>query len=327
MHPNFHRQHFGRANGPTLRRPLPLAEHPFLDIDSDFAFVAVVPTTAGEDPFLEISGAATLGGDGPTLGFDIQAKDGTTSVRIHGAARAIEDRITSGRFWEANFWEKRRWHGHFRTQIVAHVPRNVRMRIRSAAARVHVEQLAGCDLSISTNAGALFLEDVVGRLALTTEAGRIDGRRVGGTIDASTSAGAISLEILSLDPGTHRIRTNMGAARVDLAQGMPVQIDTRTAMGSSRVDFRSIKGAAAILELEADLGAIRVRASRHRWDANEATTTVADHGTPYRAPGNVVDAHSDAAADEDVKRVLERVADGTLAPADARELLRAMGWG
>lgn len=327
MHPNFHRQHFGRANGTTLRRPLPLAEHPFLDIDSDFAFVAVVPTTAGEDPFLEISGAATLGGDGPTLGFDVQGKDGTTSVRIHGAARAIEDRITSGRFWEANFWEKRRWHGHFRTQIVAHVPRNVRMRIRSAAARVHVEQLSGCELSISTNAGALFLEDVVGRLTLTTEAGRIDGRRVGGTIDASTSAGAISLEILSLDPGTHRIRTNMGAARVDLAQGMPVQIDTRTAMGSSRVDFRSVKGAPAILELEADLGAIRVRASRHRWDANETGTTVADHGTPYRAPGNVVDAHEDAATDEDVKRILERVADGTLAPADARELLRAMGWG
>ena len=177
--------------------------------------------------------------------------------------------------------------------------------------------LSGCDLSIETDAGAVSVEDVSGRISLATQAGRIDALRISGAIDIATSAGAVNAEILSLTAGTHRIRTSVGAVRIELAKGLPVRIAARTTMGSTRVDFPVQEDALAVLDIEADLGAIRVSESSHRHDASEVSAG------PYRTP-----AQSDEPSprdNEEIESILARVADGELSPEAARELLRALG--
>jgi hypothetical protein len=308
MHHHRRRPPFG--GGERVRRDLPLAEHPLLDLESDFAFVSVSPTT--ETPYVE------LVGDTPLPELFVEASGGTTRVRTSGMAQGLEH-LSRGRFWEGSFWDRRRLQKHFHVQLVVHVPADVRAQIRPSAAYIHVERLTGCQLDIHADAGAIVLEHVSGHLVLGTDAGRIDGTGLAGSISASTSAGAIRIEIADLDPGRHKIRTSMGAAIVEVARGLPVQIDTRTAMGSSRVDAVSTRGASAVLDVEAELGAIRVLTSRREW---VATRSAVNTGSPYRS----ANAPSAPADDEAMEKILARVADGTLSPQDARELLRSMGW-
>jgi hypothetical protein len=291
-HP-FHHHHFG---GDAVRHELPLGEHPRLEVESDFTLICLTPIKAGERPFVEIVGRAPL----PTP--TITGEGGTTRVGIDVIGHTFED---------LGFWDRRRWKKQFGAKVVFHVPENVQARIRPAAAAVHIEGLTGCDLDIQATAGAIFLERVAGKLALGTEAGRIDGVGISGSIQASTTAGAIRLELLALAPGRHKVHTSMGAAVIELARGMPVQIDTRTTMGSSRVEATSTRGASSVLEVEADLGAIRVFSSRQAWVAPAPAPAT----SPYRD-----------APDDTMERILARVADGSLSPRDARELLRSMGW-
>jgi hypothetical protein len=322
------------ASSPEAARwPLPLAQHPFLELTSDFVYLSIVPIAPGEQPFVEL-----LGRSQHEYKIDVRGDAGTTTVRLdhaghdprwphrihphhehhHGHRRDERRREhrREDRWWEGAFWE-RRFGRHARAHVVAHVPANVRAKVHSAAARVDVARLAGCELTVDLDAGALTLDDIAGRIALSTSAGRIDGRGLRGSIDVSTSAGAVRLELLALDPGTHRIRTNMGAAHVELADGMPVQIDTRTAMGSSRVDAPSTRGAAAILDVEADLGAIRVSRSRRAWTPKPP---IVKADGPYRTAAEPQD-------DAEIAAILAKVADGSLSPTAARDLLRAMGYG
>jgi hypothetical protein len=308
---------------PTNRWPLPLHADATLDLASDFVFVTLVPVSTGEEPFLELVGPhrQPLRHDSPDV--VVRVEGSTTYVRVDGVSSLFDDHDRHRhvrpvpRWWEGAFWDKRRLHRKFRVQLIAHVPADVRARIHSAAARVVAERLSGCALSIEVDAGAVSLEDISGRLALRTQAGRVDGRGLRGSLDVTTSAGALRLEILSLDPGVHRVRTHMGAAYLEIARGMPVQIDTRTAMGSSRVEVKSTRGAPAVLDVEADLGAIRVGPSPSTWR----------EPPPRSEPASIYRTNqASETEDAEIDAILAKVADGSLPVTDARELLRAMGW-
>ncbi|HEY1956953.1 MAG TPA: hypothetical protein VGH28_15140 [Polyangiaceae bacterium] len=289
------------------RWSLPLAEHPRLDLQTDIARVHVVPTAPGEAAFLEVTPDHAHAA--PPV--EVEGSRGTTRVRIAGTW-AGDPSWWSGPWWEKSFWKK-----GFRVNVVAHLPPNVAGKIQSSAAKVTVAGLAGCDLAIGTDAGSLQIEDCSGVLRLATDAGRIDARRIAGSLDIATSAGAVTADVLSLAPGTHRIRTNVGAVRLELARGMPVRVVARTTMGATRIDFPTREDAPAVLDVEADLGAIRVVESSRTWDGAAVVA-----GGPYRTP---TAAPARERHDEEIERILERVADGSLTPEAARDLLRALG--
>jgi hypothetical protein len=300
------------------RKALPLDAHPRLELDADFLHVAIVPVEPGEAPFVEVLGemASTL---------DLSAGDGTTRVRLaHARPHGGLERSTfrpwwDGRFWDASFWEQR-WKEDRHGKLRFHVPRDAQLRILSNAGRIHVERLWGCDLSVEAHAGRVTLDEVSGRLRLETQAGRIDGHGIGGTLDLTTSAGAVKLDVAFLAAGRHHIRTSMGAVRVALARGMPVHIDAKTSLGSARVDFPSLADADASLFVEADLGAIRVGPSDATWCGvvePPFAEPAPKGGDAYRSPG--------APTDAELQKILGRVADGSLSPQAARELLRALG--
>ncbi len=300
----------------NTRWSLPLAEHPRLELETDIARVHVRATAPGESPYLEVTPDHPMPPQAmPPV--EIDGARGTTRVRVVGTW-AGDPSWWSGPWWESSFWEKKFWKRGLRVNVVAHVPANVVGKIQSSAAKLSVSGLVGCDLAIETAAGSLAVEDCSGALRLATDAGRIDARRISGSIDIATSAGAVTAEVLSLSPGTHRVRTNVGAVRLELARGMPVRIAARTTMGATRVDFPTSEDAAALLDIEADLGAIRVLESTRTWDG-----ALAQAAGPYRTAG--APGEPSESATEEVEKILQRVADGSLSPEAARELLRALG--
>ena len=226
------------AAAPNRRWTLPLAEHPALELMNDTVQLTIVPTVAAEVPYLEL-----LGHDSQRVLVYVQADGGVTRVRIDSGAGPFA------------------WSAGMRVRAVLHVPAAVRGRVRSSAGWLHVEHLDGCALTLETDLGAISLDEVHGSVRASTQAGRIDGEGLRGTFDVSSSAGAIKLEIAALDPGIHRVHTNVGAIKVDLARGMRVHILGRTEIGAARIDFPSSADAAATLDLTADVGAIKVRES------------------------------------------------------------------
>jgi hypothetical protein len=305
------------------RWTLPLVDHPRLELEADLARVSVVGVATGETPWLEVES------DDPHVLplVDVEGEGRTTRVRISGAHRG-EPPLSHpapdtgpgwwrGPWWSAAFWDRRRWKKAFHVNVVAHVPRDVKGAVRSNAAKMRVADLFGCDLVIETDAGYLSIEDVSGALKLATQAGRIDARRISGSLDIATSAGAVSAEVLSLAPGTHRIRSNVGSVQLELARGMPVRVAARTTMGATRVDFPTTDDAPALLDIEADLGAIRVIESSRVWEQGSMAAG------PYRTPSTGI-ARSEE-NEEEIARILSRVADGSITPETARDLLRALG--
>jgi hypothetical protein len=304
---------------PQTSWPLPLDEHPRLEIDASAAQMMIVPLAPGERPRLE-----ALGRDAERVRADIEAGGGTTHVRVRG---------------EGGFLGFGR---HVRARLVLHVPHAVDLRAHTEAGRLRVHGLRRCRLTLETEAGEVDLRDVHGALVVRTEAGRVEGEGLAGSLDVSTSAGAVRLEILHLEPGVHRVHTSVGAAHLELARGMQVRIDARTAMGVARVSYPSTREAAAVLDLVAEVGAVKVREAHARW-APIVDDVVA--GGPYRAPSPIAPippapaagasiAEADAVrtaplddveADAALASILQRVADGSLTPKDAAELLRGLG--
>jgi hypothetical protein len=305
------RDHPSEGEVTSAKWPLPLDEHPALELATHFARLSLVPVVPGEAPHLEL-----LGRDAEAARVQIEADGGTTRVRLDGT---MGEPWWGGKWWDRGFWDKRgRGKGH-RSRLVVHVPPDVHARIRAAAAKVVIERLRGCDLDVATDAGQIQLNDVHGRLQVRTDAGKIEGRGLSGSFDVSADMGAIEIEIDALDPGDHRLSADMGSVRVTLARGLPVRIDARTSMGSQHVEFPSTAGAPSTLAIATDLGAIHVRSSTKVWTPSDAAPEPRAHSA-YRTNEITVEG-----PDADIERVLARVARGTLSPADAREILRGLG--
>jgi hypothetical protein len=228
------------------------------------------------------------------------------------------------------------WGWGDKLRLTAYLPRGVRATVRADAGHLRARDLLDCELSLNAEAGAIDLENVRGRMLVRAPTGKIEGRGLTGSFDMEANTGAIRLGILGLDPGRHRVRTDMGVAKIELAHGIAVRVEPRVAIGDARVDYPETAGAAAVLEVSTELGAVRVRQSR------EVAVAPIAQRAPYREPP-VVEPPSmgeegeeggapsappfDASAvpEDALDKVLVMVAKGKLSPRDAGELIRALG--
>ncbi|MCC6337945.1 MAG: DUF4097 family beta strand repeat protein [Myxococcales bacterium] len=299
---------------------LPLSEKPTLEISASTIDVELVPLKSGELPFIDVHG--------PRL------SEGTVELKPDGEVT----RVSLGSPWRDGF----EW--NFPQKLVFHVPPHVRARVASDAGRLHVEELAGCDLEVTSHAGAVTLDRVRGRLKVRVDSGAVKGAHVGGTLDIRSAAGAVKLGIDALDAGTHQIRTTMGSVKVDLAAGLQVELATSTTLGSVRSRYPNTPGAPVVLQLEAELGAVKVNEvdavedERHgdwpdwrrlwRDVAGAVVTTmgreVKQVTTDVPSPAGAKQEASPA-SQEELRRVLELVQAGKLSTGDAERLIRAMG--
>jgi hypothetical protein len=158
----------------------------------------------------------------------------------------------------------------------------------------------------------------------------VRGEHLGGTFNVRSQAGSVRLSIDALDPGTHTVRTSMGAVKVELAKGLTVRVETLATLGAARSNYPSTPNADTVLRLEAELGSVKVREGGTPEDArhgdwpdwrrfwHDVVGSVAEQlDTPPKAPKKVSDA--------ELREVLDLVQQGKITAADAERLIRAMG--
>jgi hypothetical protein len=293
---------------------LPFADTPTLELKADASAVTLVPVAPGEQPRVEAHGR---GAD--RLDLRVERQGDTVRVEIEPFRHFT-------------------WWGGWDTRFVVHVPATIRAKVETSAGSIDARSLDGCDLDVKANAGRVSLDRVRGRLRLAADAGSITGRELAGRVWADTQAGSIRLELVGLDPGEHRVHASMGSIRVELARGLEVKVDSRASMGSSRVRYPIYPNAAAVLQLETEMGSIRVfegsdRASSE-WTTPAANvdvrTDVPDPPTapPPPSPPPPPPAPSSPAppaADAELERILKLVESGELSARDADDLLAALG--
>jgi hypothetical protein len=287
---------------PNSTALLPYEHGDRLDLESDFATIELRPVSRGDSPRIEARGR-----HGESVRFEVHRDAGVVHVEVK------PDVSTMG----AIFFGRRS-----AARIVAFVPENVIARLSTSAGRLSIARLRNATLEVHADAGSVELDDVSGRIRLTTSAGRIEGRGLSGAISATTDAGSIQLEIAHLDAGRHEITTSVGSIRIELARGLPVLVQARATMGSAKVDVRSTPGAAAVLEVSADLGSVRVRESARHY---EGVPSHVQLPAPIEAgPFRTMDRPAPVPK-ETLDRILARVASGELSPEAASQLLRALG--
>jgi hypothetical protein len=295
---------------------LPFGPIPAIELSADMAAVTLVP--------VEPDGAPRL------------VAEGRLAKRMRPEIRRDGDTLHVGVEWQGDldllrsFWP---WGGKLR--LTAYLPHGVRATVHADAGLLRARDLDGCELSLHAEAGAVDLENVRGRILVRASASKIEGRGLAGSFDVEASVSALRLGIVGLDPVRHRVRTEMGAAEIDLARGLAVRIEPRASVGEAEVDYPETPGAGAVLEVSTELGTVRVRSS-----SEPAMAPSPQRRTPYREPPASVpepsvasDASGAARAPFDgsavpedaLERVLVMVAKGKLSPRDAGELIRALG--
>ena len=298
------------------RWDLPFTDTPEIHLFADYFSIVVEPISEGEAPHLEMKSS----GKPPRV---LVEREGN-AVRVgigHDSGIPLLDWIP----WGAG------------SKMIVRVPPKIRGRIQTGAGTLRANDLNGCDLELATDAGTIRADRIRGKLRLRTAAGTIDGDDLAGSFDVETSAGTIDLRIGELDPGTHRVHTSAGTVRVDLARDISARIEASSSFGGSRVSFPSDRDAAASLVVTSDAGTVRVRGSDKITPPPRVSSTfIAEAGAPYRrsevtsaarsiVPSGSYIAVDENAANEELERVLRMVADGTLTPDDAGEILRALG--
>jgi hypothetical protein len=291
---------------------LPFGPFPVLDLSAGMAAVTLVPVEPGGAPRLVVEGKLA-GKVRPEIGRD----GDTLRVRVD---------------WQGDLGLLRSFLGWGdKLRLTAYLPHGVRATVRADAGHLRARDLLDCELSLSAEAGAVALDNVRGRMSVRATTGKIEGRGLAGTFDMEASTGEIRLGILGLDPVRHRVRTDMGAAEIELARGIAVRVEPRVTVGDARVDYPETPGAAAVLEVSTELGAVRVRQSL------EVAAAKAAQLTPYREPPSTLEVGEERGApsappfdastvpEDALEKVLVMVAKGKLSPRDAGELIRALG--
>jgi hypothetical protein len=307
---------------------LPWGQNAELEFTSPAVALTLVPLAEGESPRAEAT---------PDVPLEVKESGKLTRV----TATPVFERF--------GFWRSM-------PRVWLHLPRDVRARVTTDAGTVWAEGFSGCALQLSTSAGVIDLSDVHGQLVLRSSANLIRGVRVGGTLDVETNAGAIKLDVDSLEAGTHRIRSSMGPVKVHLAPGLDVRLEPQTTLGSVRTRYPSRPEAAAVLRLETELGSVRVRESGHEpgeereeygessypgmagpWMRMWGMRGFGRHGgrghpmhggrhfheTPP-PPASPARSATAGVADEELRRILTLVQEQRLTAEQAEQLLRAM---
>lgn len=288
---------------------LPFGVKPKLDFSAGAAAVVVMPVASGEKPRLEVKGALS------------------TSVNVDVETRG-EDVVVRLRMGEGfPFWN---WGPNSR--VTLYVPHELQGMIRSDAGRIKVEGLRGCELTVQTGAGHIALHGLHGKLRVSSGAGKIAGDKLSGSFDVDTGMGAIRLGITSLDEGTHKFRSNVGAVDVDLAPGQRVRFETHAMLGGVHCDYPSTPDAPTVVQLGTDVGGVRVRERGARategggfsaWAADIASDVMGGY-RPRSDTERGASGRGPSVPDEELRRVLDMVEQGKISAKDAEMLLRAM---
>ena len=123
--------------------------------------------------------------------------------------------------------------------------------------RVHLPAAARAE--ITAQAGAVKVTGLTGNVSVSTQAGAVEGRALGGDeVIISTRAGAADLEFAQV-PSTVRAATEVGAIEVRVPGGASYAVDVQTTVGSSDVSVQRDPASPHKIEVRTNVGAVKVR--------------------------------------------------------------------
>jgi len=123
--------------------------------------------------------------------------------------------------------------------------------------RVHLPAAARAE--IKAQAGAVKVTGLTGNVSVSTQAGAVEGRALGGAeVTISTQAGAANLEFARV-PSSVRASTEVGAIEVRLPSGTSYAVDVQTTVGSSDVSVQRDPASPHKIEVRTRVGAVKVR--------------------------------------------------------------------
>lgn len=115
------------------------------------------------------------------------------------------------------------------------------------------------EVDVSTDTGAIDLDDVDGTVDVRTDNGRVNGRGLkGGGVRAQTSNGAVDLGLST--PQDVRARTSNGGVSVTVPDGR-YKVSSRTSNGHKDIGLRDDPSGDHSLDLETSNGSIKVEKS------------------------------------------------------------------
>jgi len=119
---------------------------------------------------------------------------------------------------------------YLEVQIRVTVPREFRLKARTAGGSIQVQGLKG-ETAVQTAGGSLRLSEIAGRVSGRTSGGSITGNQLEGPVEFTTAGGGITLE--GVAQGPVKVTTSGGSLRLTGIQG---PVEARTAGGSIRVE-------------------------------------------------------------------------------------------
>jgi hypothetical protein len=121
-----------------------------------------------------------------------------------------------------------------------------------------VQLPAATRADITSQAGAVQVTGTTGDLAVTTQAGAIEGRALGGDqVSFSTQAGAVTMEFARA-PSMARASTEVGAVEVRVPSGPSYAVDVQSTVSHSDISVQRDPASTHKIQVRAGVGAVKI---------------------------------------------------------------------
>ena len=115
-------------------------------------------------------------------------------------------------------------------------------------------------VTITTNAGAVELDDLDGDIRVETDAGTVEAKNLAGDqVSVQTDAGATSLHFRE-PPTMVRATTDLGAISVEVPRGTAYAVDASTSVGGADISVDRDSASPHKITLRTNVGGIQVKA-------------------------------------------------------------------
>jgi DUF4097 and DUF4098 domain-containing protein YvlB len=123
-----------------------------------------------------------------------------------------------------------------------------------------IEVPAATAVTITTNAGAVELDDLDGDIRVETDAGAVEAKNLAGDkVSVATDAGATSLHFRE-PPTAVNASTDLGAISVEVPRGTAYAVDATTSVGGADISVSRDPSSPHKITLQTNVGGIQVKA-------------------------------------------------------------------
>ena len=145
-----------------------------------------------------------------------------------------------------------------KVDVTVTIPSDLPVTALGSNGSVRLRELGG-PVDVAVGNGSIELDDVAATLALSSDNGRITGRRLtSSTVDASADNGTVALSFLE-PPRSVVARSSNGRIELELPDDVAYRVDARSDNGSVDTAVRTDPASGYVIDARSDNGSVTVR--------------------------------------------------------------------